>query len=81
MLKKRPALPVVAFVSLLSINHVFSSCTARRLQNMIQVSGQVKSLKVKTGDRVTKGQLIACINDVPQRNDLRNERGQCRSAG
>lgn len=45
---------------------------------MIQVSGQVKSLKVKTGDRVTKGQLIACINDVPQRNDLRNERGQCR---
>lgn len=37
-----------------------------------QVSGQVKSLKVKLGDRVTKGQLIADIDDVPQRNDLRN---------
>ena len=37
-----------------------------------QVSGQVKSLKVKLGDRVTKGQLIAEIDDVPQRNDLRN---------
>ncbi|OCJ32629.1 efflux RND transporter periplasmic adaptor subunit [Serratia sp. 14-2641] len=37
-----------------------------------QVSGQVKSLKVKLGDHVTKGQLIADIDDVPQRNDLRN---------
>lgn len=37
-----------------------------------QVSGQVKSLNVKLGDRVTKGQLIAYIDDVPQRNDLRN---------
>ncbi|PKH26627.1 efflux transporter periplasmic adaptor subunit [Enterobacterales bacterium CwR94] len=37
-----------------------------------QVSGQVKSLKVKLGDRVTKGQPIADIDDVPQRNDLRN---------
>ncbi|EGF6523996.1 efflux RND transporter periplasmic adaptor subunit [Salmonella enterica] len=37
-----------------------------------QVSGQVKSLNVKVGERVTKGQLIACIDDVPQRNDLRN---------
>ncbi|CNI59735.1 HlyD family secretion protein [Yersinia pekkanenii] len=37
-----------------------------------QVSGQVKSLKVKPGDRVTKGQPIADIDDVPQRNDLRN---------
>lgn len=36
-----------------------------------QVSGQVKSLKVKPGDHVTKGQLIADIDDVPQRNDLR----------
>ncbi|WP_367300375.1 efflux RND transporter periplasmic adaptor subunit [Hafnia alvei] len=36
-----------------------------------QVSGQVKSLKVKLGDHVTKGQLIADIDDVPQRNDLR----------
>lgn len=37
-----------------------------------QVSGQVKSLKVKQGDYVTKGQLIAEIDDLPQRNDLRN---------
>ena len=37
-----------------------------------QVSGQVKSLKVKPGDRITKGQPIADIDDVPQRNDLRN---------
>lgn len=37
-----------------------------------QVSGQVKSLKVKLGDRVTKGQPIADIDDVPQRNELRN---------
>ncbi|EHJ8506519.1 efflux RND transporter periplasmic adaptor subunit, partial [Salmonella enterica subsp. diarizonae serovar 47:k:z53:[z84]] len=37
-----------------------------------QVSGQVKSLKVKLGDRVTRGQLIADIDDIPQRNELRN---------
>ncbi|SQI36922.1 Macrolide export ATP-binding/permease protein MacB [Serratia plymuthica] len=37
-----------------------------------QVSGQVKSLKVKLGDRVTQGQPIADIDDLPQRNDLRN---------
>lgn len=37
-----------------------------------QVSGQVKTLNVKLGDRVTKGQLIASIDDVPQQNDLRD---------
>jgi len=37
-----------------------------------QVSGQVKSLKVKLGDHVSKGQVVAYIDDVPQRNDLRN---------
>lgn len=37
-----------------------------------QVSGQVKSLKVKLGDRVAQGQPIADIDDLPQRNDLRN---------
>ena len=37
-----------------------------------QVSGQVKSLKVKLGDRITKGQPIADIDDMPQRNELRN---------
>ncbi|ATA23450.1 efflux transporter periplasmic adaptor subunit [Brenneria goodwinii] len=37
-----------------------------------QVSGQVKSLKIKVGDQVHKGQLIAEIDDLQQRNDLRN---------
>lgn len=37
-----------------------------------QVTGQVKNLKVKTGDRVTKGQLIADIDDLQQKNNLRN---------
>ena len=36
-----------------------------------QVSGEVKSLKVKSGDRVTKGQPVAEIDDLQQRNDLR----------
>ncbi|WP_164120341.1 biotin/lipoyl-binding protein, partial [Serratia marcescens] len=33
-----------------------------------RVSGEVKSLKVKLGDRVTKGQPIADIDDLQQRN-------------
>ncbi|WP_345830622.1 efflux RND transporter periplasmic adaptor subunit (plasmid) [Pantoea sp. BRR-3P] len=37
-----------------------------------QVSGQVKKLYIKTGDNVRKGQLIAEIDDQPQRSDLRN---------
>ncbi|WP_058911954.1 efflux RND transporter periplasmic adaptor subunit [Entomohabitans teleogrylli] len=37
-----------------------------------QVSGQLKSLKVKIGDHVKKGQLIAEIDSLPQRNELRN---------
>ncbi|MDN0103611.1 efflux RND transporter periplasmic adaptor subunit [Yersinia bercovieri] len=36
-----------------------------------QVSGQVKSLKVKLGDQITKGQLVADIDSLPQRNELR----------
>ncbi|CNH07639.1 HlyD family secretion protein [Yersinia thracica] len=36
-----------------------------------QVSGQVKLLRVKLGDRITKGQSIADIDDLPQRNELR----------
>jgi len=45
-----------------------------------QVSGQVKSLKIKLGDRVHKGQLIAEIDDVPQRNDLRNAQAALNAA-
>jgi len=44
----------------------------RRVDVGAQASGQVKSLYVKQGDYVVKGQLIASIDDVQQRNDLRN---------
>ncbi|MES2185685.1 MAG: efflux RND transporter periplasmic adaptor subunit [Pseudomonadota bacterium] len=37
-----------------------------------QVSGQVKTLAVKLGDKVTKGALIAEIDSLPQQNNLRN---------
>ncbi len=36
-----------------------------------QVNGQLKSLKVVLGERVTKGQLLAEIDPVLQENDLR----------
>ncbi|PPE71118.1 efflux RND transporter periplasmic adaptor subunit [Caldimonas thermodepolymerans] len=52
-----------------------------------QVSGQVKSLKVALGDRVKKGQLVAEIDSMTQRNALLNAeaalanvRAQLRSA-
>ncbi|BBG71867.1 efflux RND transporter periplasmic adaptor subunit [Serratia marcescens] len=44
----------------------------RRVNVGAQASGQVKSLKVKLGDSVTRGQLVAEIDDLQQRNDLRN---------
>ena len=37
-----------------------------------QVSGQVKSLKVALGDKVTKGQQVAEIDSMTQQNNLRN---------
>ncbi|MBK1616682.1 efflux transporter periplasmic adaptor subunit [Rubrivivax gelatinosus] len=37
-----------------------------------QVSGQVKSLKVRLGDDVKKGQLVAEIDSLTQQNTLRN---------
>jgi macrolide-specific efflux system membrane fusion protein len=37
-----------------------------------QVSGQVKSLKVALGDKVSKGQLVAEIDSLTQQNNLRN---------
>ncbi|MDD0810078.1 efflux RND transporter periplasmic adaptor subunit [Curvibacter sp. RS43] len=37
-----------------------------------QVSGQVRSLKVKLGDTVSKGQLVAEIDSLTQQNTLRN---------
>lgn len=44
----------------------------RRVDVGAQASGQVKLIYVKQGDYVVKGQLIASIDDVQQRNDLRN---------
>ena len=37
-----------------------------------QVSGQVNKLYIKTGDLVKKGELIALIDDQPQRSNLRD---------
>lgn len=37
-----------------------------------QVSGQIKALHVELGDKVTKGQALAEIDDLPQKNDLQN---------
>ncbi|WCG82372.1 efflux RND transporter periplasmic adaptor subunit [Pectobacterium sp. A5351] len=37
-----------------------------------QASGQIKSLHVKLGDKVKKGQLIAEIDDLTQQDTLRN---------
>lgn len=46
---------------------------AYRMVNVgAQVSGQVKSLKVRLGDRVEEGQLVAEIDSLPQQNQLRN---------
>jgi macrolide-specific efflux system membrane fusion protein len=44
-----------------------------------QVSGQLKSLKVRLGDRVKKGQLIAEIDSLPQRNALRDKESALRT--
>lgn len=36
-----------------------------------QVSGQIKALRVKLNEKVTKGQIIAEIDDLPQQNNLK----------
>ncbi len=41
-----------------------------------QVSGQIKSLKVDLGDRVSKGDLIAEIDSITQHNTLKNARAE-----
>lgn len=38
----------------------------------VQVSGQIKTLAINEGDIVSAGQLVAEIDDKPQRNELRN---------
>ncbi|MDD0837577.1 efflux RND transporter periplasmic adaptor subunit [Curvibacter sp. HBC61] len=45
-----------------------------------QVSGQVRSLKVKLGDTVSKGQLVAEIDSLTQQNTLRNAEAALASA-
>lgn len=44
-----------------------------------QVSGQLKSLKVRLGDKVKKDQLIAEIDSLPQRNALRDKESASRT--
>lgn len=44
-----------------------------------QVSGQIKSLKVQLGDSITKGQLIAEIDDLPQQNQLKEAQAQMKN--
>lgn len=44
-----------------------------------QVSGQLKSVKVRLGDKVRKGQLIAEIDSLPQRNALRDRESALRT--
>lgn len=44
-----------------------------------QVSGQLKSVKVRLGDTVRKGQLIAEIDSLPQRNALRDRESALRT--
>jgi membrane fusion protein, macrolide-specific efflux system len=54
---------------------VLASSTLEAFQQVsvgAQVSGQLKSLKVNLGDRVMQGQLVAEIDDMTQRNELRN---------
>lgn len=56
-------------------NSVLASGTLEAVRQVsvgAQVSGQLKSLKVKLGDEVKQGQLIAEIDDMTQQNDLRN---------
>jgi len=44
-----------------------------------QVNGQLKSLKVQLGDRVTQGQLLAEIDPVLQQNELRRAEAALRN--
>ncbi|MEG5901869.1 efflux RND transporter periplasmic adaptor subunit [Enterobacter bugandensis] len=73
----KPAQPayIVATVRLGSIENAVLATgrldAVERVNVGAQVSGQVKSLKVKVGDKVTKGQSVADIDDLLQRNDLR----------
>ncbi|MDR5755612.1 efflux RND transporter periplasmic adaptor subunit [Caballeronia sp. LZ035] len=41
-----------------------------------QASGQVKSLKVRVGDKVTKGQLLAEIDSTVAENELKEDQAQ-----
>ncbi|OZI77792.1 macrolide transporter subunit MacA [Bordetella genomosp. 12] len=56
-------------------NSVLASGTLEAVRQVsvgAQVSGQLKSLKVKLGEEVKQGQLIAEIDDMTQQNELRN---------
>ncbi|WP_336239632.1 efflux RND transporter periplasmic adaptor subunit [Enterobacter chuandaensis] len=54
--------------SVLAIGHLDAK---ERVNVGAQVSGQVKSILVHTGEYIKKGQKVAIIDDIPQRNDLK----------
>ncbi|WP_336777416.1 efflux RND transporter periplasmic adaptor subunit [Pantoea sp. USHLN256] len=74
--RNKPNTVVTAVVRQGDIENVIAATgkmdAVERVNVGAQVSGQVKKLYIKTGDNVTKGQLIAEIDDQPQRSDLRN---------
>ncbi|KAF0812128.1 Macrolide export protein MacA [Andreprevotia sp. IGB-42] len=76
---KRPAPPpqyLTAPVARMDIEEaVLASGTLEPITQVsvgAQVNGQLKALKVKLGDSVKKGQLLAEIDPAIQQNDLRN---------
>lgn len=72
----QPSAIVTAVVRQGNIENVIAATgkmdAVERVNVGAQVSGQVKKLYIKAGDVVKKGQLIAEIDDQPQRSDLRN---------
>ena len=74
--RPKPNLLVTAVVRQGNIENVIAATgkmdAIERVNVGAQVSGQVKKLYIKAGDAVSKGELIAEIDDQPQRSDLRN---------
>lgn len=83
---RTPAAPelVAAPVAVADIEHaVMASGTLEAAQLVsvgVEVSGQIKSLKVQSGDRVKTGDLIAEIDSTTQENDVRNAEAALRTA-
>lgn len=83
----RPAAPaalVTAPVVIADIEDTVIATGSLQASQMVsvgaQVSGQIKSLKVKLGDSVNAGTLIAEIDSTTQQNELRNAQAAVASA-